>query len=365
MVAEVAARPALTFVSVCTPDRLPALDAVVESVHEFHPGARFMVWCLGPAWRVGPRGLDVRAVDELHIHDWNRFAFQYTALELCCALKPHALLHALGEAAGTACVYLDTDVLVYSALDELIDLLQDAAIVLVPHLTAPPANPSRAVDVVKHGVYNGGILAVRPSESAIAFLRWWRERTRRDCIADADGHLFVDQYWLTLVPSLFDGVAILRHPGYNVGYWNIAERPIARRASNQWHAGGEPLRVFHFSGFDAGSPLRLSRHSDDTTAANSDLGVLLSAYAARLGASPPADSPAYIYGRLADGTPIDPRWRELIRVNHPSFSGVANPFDVDARPGLVHDFRARATDVGRLGWDPTSDHPGPGRVRAS
>ena len=355
----------LTFVSVCTADRLRGLAAVVESVHEFHPGARFMAWCLGPAWRGGLRGVEVRSVDELRIHDWNRFAFQYTALELCCAIKPHALLHALGEAGGTPCVYLDTDVLVYSALDELTDLLQDAAIVLVPHLTAPPANPSRAVDVVKHGVYNGGILAVRASESARAFLCWWRERTRRDCIADADGHLFVDQYWLTLVPGLFDGVGILRHPGYNVGYWNISERPLAHHASNQWQAGGEPLRVFHFSGFDAGDPLRLSRYSDDTAAAGSDLGVLLSGYAARLGRWAAADPPAYIYGTLADGTPIDPRWRELIRVNHPSFRGVANPFDVGARPGLVHDFRALAADVNRAGWDPSSVRPGSGRIQAS
>src|SRR5262249_24803453 len=141
----------VTFVCVCTLDRCAALQALVESVREYHRDARVMAWCIDAG--VCPRidGIEVRSIDELRIRDCYPFACQYTALERCCAIKPHALQRALDEADGSVCVYLDTDMLLYSPLDELTTLLRDAAIVVVPHLAAPTSDARREGDVLKHG----------------------------------------------------------------------------------------------------------------------------------------------------------------------------------------------------------------------
>ena len=65
--------------------------------------------------------------------------------------------------------------------------------------------------------------------------------------------MFTDQRWVDFVPSFFDHY-ILKDPGYNVAYWNLHGR--ARDAPTaidiSWTAS--PLRFFHFSGFDSGSP---------------------------------------------------------------------------------------------------------------
>jgi hypothetical protein len=61
---------------------------------------------------------------------------------------------------------------------------------------------------------------------------------------------FVDQIWLDLVVAERYGFAPLLDPGLNVGYWNLSERALSREGS-AWLVNQQPLRFFHFSGFDA------------------------------------------------------------------------------------------------------------------
>ena len=61
--------------------------------------------------------------------------------------------------------------------------------------------------------------------------------------------LFNDQKWIDLVPGYFDGVRILRDPGYNVAYWNLQSRQVELN-EGEVTANGRPLKFFHFSGFN-------------------------------------------------------------------------------------------------------------------
>jgi hypothetical protein len=73
---------------------------------------------------------------------------------------------------------------------------------------------------------------------------------------------FVDQNWLNLVPLFFKSVKVVRHPGYNVAYWNMHERELSvidgRFFINETH----PLVFFHYSGYNYLEPKSISRHQD-------------------------------------------------------------------------------------------------------
>ena len=196
----------------------------------------------------------------------------------------------------------------------------DADLVLTPHLLAPLEDQCRPgeLQIRQCGAYNLGFCAVRASANTRRFLGWWQQKLATQCIVDLKRGIFVDQSWIDLAPGLFAGVAILRHPGYNVAYWNIAQRKLAKQASGAWLAGGSPLTFFHFSGLDAAHPEGFSRHQDRFTL--STLGVareLVLDYVARLdanGALRYARLP-YGYGALADGTPIRDEMRRIYRDN--------------------------------------------------
>ena len=71
----------------------------------------------------------------------------------------------------------------------------------------------------------------------------------------------MDQKWGDLFPSFVDGAKILRHPGYNIAYWNLHERKIKGSSKKGWTANGKPLRFLHFSGVKIDNSENISRLS--------------------------------------------------------------------------------------------------------
>ncbi len=80
--------------------------------------------------------------------------------------------------------------------------------------------------------------------------------------------LFVDQKWMNLAPGLFEHIAILRHAGCNMAYWNLHERVLTEDAGGylvQGANGAEQLNFFHFSGVVLDDPTVLTRNSNRFT----------------------------------------------------------------------------------------------------
>jgi len=259
----------------------------------------------------------------LHLHELglprgSEFTFQYPVMELCTAVKPWALVHLL-DAGYTAVVYLDPDIFVYRPLEHVYRLLADGAdLVLTPHLLAPvrDARKPGELEIRQTGAYNLGFCAVRNSLNTREFLAWWQTKLARDCVVDVKRGIFVDQTWIDLVPGLFPNVTILRHPGYNVAYWNLAQRPVTREPDGSWSVLGCALVFFHFSGFDPLNPETFSRHQDRFGL--QQLGPareLVLDYAARLvdnGAANYKTQP-YGFGAFHDGTPLPASLRKIYR----------------------------------------------------
>jgi len=261
-------------------------------------------------------GCTTITLDALSLPRPRPFTFRYTILELSTAVKPWMFAHlfALGY---DRVLYFDPDIALFSALDELDAVAPETLLLLTPHLTGSiegDDHPSERA-ILQAGAYNLGFLAVWRQPALRAFLDWWQAKLEYQCLAEIERGLFVDQKWLDLAPGLFPGVAILRHDGWNVAYWNLRQRTV-RRDRERLTVNGVPLRFMHFSGVEPTLPGFVSRHDGRLTLEDvGDAAPLIEQYREALRAhdQEACERAPYAFGAFGDGTPIPDAARVLYR----------------------------------------------------
>ncbi|TDT92054.1 hypothetical protein [Pseudodesulfovibrio indicus] len=281
--------------------------------------------------------LDAEPFDEMlgmadiGIEDSERWAFRHTVVELCTAVKGAALQHLL-SLPDTDCVfYIDPDIMILNSMAPLVDMLEDASILLTPHMLEPEeeswlieGNEVRAT--LAHGTFNLGFAGVRACDEGKAFARWWNRRLLEFCYDDVPRGLFTDQRWCDLVPSFFPGYKIVRDPGYNVATWNIDKRPITRGEDGRYRAGDVPLRFYHFTGYDAQWNYQhlLLKHAEQFPAAKE----LWDEYASALEENGQNDEKLkhWKYDWFADGHKITPECRRHYRDNEKARKDFPDPY---------------------------------------
>jgi FkbM family methyltransferase len=249
---------------------LPAARVLGESFLRHHPDAGFAVLVIdADAGELADLTGDLPGVrflgpDDIALEpaEFGRMALAYSVTELCTAVKPW-LLHTL-LAEYEVAIYLDPDIEVFGSFaDEVATRAAEDEIVLTPHVLEPMPRdglrPSEA-DIMASGVFNLGFIGV--SRAAEPFLRFWAERLRQDAISSVTEQLFTDQRWVDNVPALFRHT-VVTDPGWNVAYWNVYQRPLARAKDGSYTAGGRPLRFTHFSGYRPEKPWLTSTHYAD------------------------------------------------------------------------------------------------------
>ena len=189
-------------------------------------------------------------------------ATNYSGVEFRAAIKPYVFQVLFDRHPGVGVLYLDPETYVASRFEVLFDLVSGGAgCVLVPAITEPAehAECSTTAQVLSVGAYDLGFcwLADRPEVRRVVW--WWARRLERDCLIDPAAGLYLDQRWADLFPALIDQARILRHPGYQVAYWNLAQRRL-RHLDGRWLANGLPLRSFHFAGCDVEDAGAFSGH---------------------------------------------------------------------------------------------------------
>jgi hypothetical protein len=149
------------------------------------------------------------------------------------------------------------------------------------------------------------------------FARWWGQRLRTGAVVALQDGLFTDQKWCDLLPCFVANARVLRHPGYNLAYWNLMHRPVRKgRGGEGWKAGGQPLRFVHFSGASFSDASVFSKYQDRYGRADiGELGELYDAYRQTVRENGFDRSPRYRYSYDfgPDGTPIPRMLREVYR----------------------------------------------------
>ncbi len=328
----------LAILTIVSNNYLAYARTLMQSVARQHPEAdRYTLIVdrdLEPARRCS-EDFTVLSSADVGVPDGEAFFFRYTILEANTAVKPWGLQHLLDQGYQRVC-YIDPDIALYHPLQEVMDLLEArASMVLTPHLLAPVSDDSLPgeLEIRRAGSYNLGFIALAEHPATRAMLHWWQGKLRYDCVNDAQRGIFVDQSWMDLVPGLFADVAILRHPGYNVAYWNLAQRPLKADADGG-EVLGQPLVFFHFSGLDPQHPEPLSKHQNRYTLADLPaLAALVRAYAARVCSLDQGFRQLpYGYGFFDDGERVLDAYRAFYRRN-PAWQALlgARPF-ASARP---------------------------------
>lgn len=242
---------------------------LADSFRGFHPDIPFYVLVgdrrepAGLLQREWARALRIR---DLGIPSLQRMLLVYDRKQMMVAMKPAVLRHLL-EQGHESVLFLDPDTLVTASLDPVLETVHSHAFTLTPHAgpaLAAAANPQRERALLYAGIYNGGFVGVTNRDETLRFLHWWEGRLRTHCMESLKQGLHFDQRWLDLAPGFVGDLHLLRDPGCNAAYWNLADQEV-RPMEDGLAIGGVPLRLFHFSGFSPAAPERVTRHRPELT----------------------------------------------------------------------------------------------------
>lgn len=245
--------------NVCSRRFLPQSLTMIWSLSRFAGHYRFHIF-LSDVTAAEGVGL-ARSFPHVAFHFIDQFASNglldsallLTDLEFNVSLKGMALESVLA-AGGQIALYCDSDLLFMAPPDAAIAELGQSSVLMTPH-HLQPGRDADMLAMARTGVFNSGFVGASGAEG-LRFARWWRDICERYCLLEPEEGVFVDQKWLDLAASLFTGASAFRDGGYNVAYWNIADRA----AADQWV-------VLHLSGLDPNGPLSvdypLSKHAPD------------------------------------------------------------------------------------------------------
>ena len=319
--------------TIASPNYLPFVRTLAVSYLKQHPDHRFLALIVArevDRSKFADEPYEPIFLEDIGLPDLPALAMKYGILELNTNVKPRLMLHLLRDAKIHYLVYLDPDIFVYAPLNPVFDLLCEASAVMTPHLTLPSAEriASYEQEVLFNGTYNLGFLAVLNCSEAILLLQWWDRRCLENGYSEGRTGLFVDQKWMNLVPALFDGIAMCKHPGCNFAAWNLEERRLST-VGNQYRVNGaHELCFFHFSGIAVDSDTAFFRNTDRyTPSSNPELVTLFSEYKAAVRANrrQQTDSLTYGFDRFDDGTVVTLLARRIYAAREVRFRG-EDPF---------------------------------------
>jgi glycosyltransferase involved in cell wall biosynthesis len=342
----------VAYFSICSLNYLHYARTLAQSLAAADPSAEFFLF-VADRWDERtvppPPGLRAIALDALRIPHLPDMAFRYGVLEFNTALKALCIEFLFRQQGYGRVIYLDPDIYVLKPLSHVTRALAEGAeCVLTPHITQPIDDgrlPSE-IDIMRAGVFNLGFCAFADSPEARAFIAWWRGKLATDCVVDLARGIFVDQTYCAMAPAFIARTTVLRHPGYNLAYWNLPYLPVTRTETG-YCAAGEPLHFVHFSGIQLQDPDLVSRHQDRFRRA--DLGELRPVYddyLRRLSANNAGPGGFYSnipygFGVTQSGLRIEPWMRRHYRKLHPAPAAGLDPFSLPADYWVAADQKER------------------------
>jgi hypothetical protein len=257
----------LAAATIASRSRVALARATALTFRRFHPELPFFLLLADEpheSIRSEQEPFEILPFCEIQAPEESRFRFRYGELELSYAATPF-LIGRLLELGFDGVLFLKQETLVLDRLDPLFELLARHSILLTPHFLEPPRGRdafTRERNVLRAGVFNGGVVAFSRCQEARRVLDWWQQKTLRLCLLEVEEGLHYEQRWLDFFPSLAPSCGIVRDPGINVGHWNLAERRIAVR-DGRVTACGVPCRIFRFSGYEPHRPDWVTRYNPE------------------------------------------------------------------------------------------------------
>ena len=332
----------VAYFSICSLNYLHYARTLAQSLVAADPSIDFHLF-VADRWneriiRSAPelRAIPLSALGVLHLLD---MAFRYQQIEFNTALKPFCIEFLFDQRGYHRVVYLDPDIFVLKPLSHVAQLFAEGAdCILTPHITRPidDGRLLSELDVMRAGTYNLGFCAFARTPDARSFIAWWGGKLATQCLVEPNCGIFVDQRYCDFAPAFIARTAILRHPGYNLAYWNLSYRPMTR-VHGEYRTGGEPVHFVHFSGLEPQNPDSVSKYQDRFRRSDlGEFGSLYDDYLDRLRANnrspegPYSDIP-YGFGTMqSSGLRVEPWMRRHYRALYRARVDRSDPFSLPA-----------------------------------
>lgn len=269
---------------------------------------------------------------DLPVENFDSWIFKHDIVEACTAVKGPAMKFILETYNPDKVIYLDPDIAVVNPLNKILSLLDDYKIILTPHQLQPDTN-SRAIQdneigSLKYGIYNLGFIAINNSEESLKFANWWADRLLNYCFDDIPNGLFTDQRWCDHVPVFFDGVYILKDPGFNVASWNLSNRKLAYSSDGTLMVNGHPLCFYHFTKMGPVGETMTSRYANDNIEVY-ELWEWYKYHVQKMEQSINIPEGWWVYGHYLNDTKIEKQDRLLYNRRRDLQLAFPNPFSDD------------------------------------
>jgi len=245
---------------------LSYVRTLADSFFKINPNGRMfalLVDNLDNAFNPQEEKFELVLADDIGIENLKSFCFKYSIVEANTGVKAHFLSYLFQKHNFKKIIYLDPDIFVVNSLENIWNLLGKKSIILTPHILthiSDDKKPSES-DLKKAGIFNLGFIALAYNNVTKDFLEWWKEKLYSFCWMKPEEGFHVDQKWVDDVPNIFQDVYIIKHPGYNVAYWNLMERNV-KIDDGKLSVNGKPLYFFHFSGFVPENIEIVSKHQN-------------------------------------------------------------------------------------------------------
>ena len=298
--------------TIAHPSELPRAAVLLRSLAAAHPGWPATLVVLAnelPEHLNVPEAVSVLLPSDLGVDDLEMLASTLDDVPLSFAIRAPLLERLLGR--GEPVLLLDPALLVVGDLTELEAAVADADVVLVPHLTRLSTD-SRDVLLTPHGTLHPGLMAMRPGPGASAVLAHWPQSALRP-ESGSEGARAGEKAlrtWLDALPTRAAGVRVHRRHGLLIEP-GLLSSDLARDATGALTIDGDPVALVDFAELDdrGAHRLKLAAKAPGLGAMPVFAEIALE-HVTAVGREAALPQPASL-GRLAGGTPLDPRLRRL------------------------------------------------------
>lgn len=246
----------IVYFTLCSNNYLPFAFTLGHSLKVLEPEANLVI---GLVDRLNPQ-IDYSAWKEfeflpsfdLGYPEFESMLCRYNIIEFNTAVKPFYFEYLFSRYPEVDQIYyLDPDLCFYQSPKVMDQEWGEAEILLTPNLIYTTPKPSTGeLASLRHGMYNLGFIGLKRGVESFRLIQWWKERLKEHCRIDKCYGIFVDQKWMDLAPLFFDRIKLVKHPGWNMAWWNFSERKLLHTPEGYAvNLKEEPLVFFHFSGF--------------------------------------------------------------------------------------------------------------------
>ncbi|MEB2778316.1 glycosyl transferase [Algoriphagus sp. D3-2-R+10] len=245
--------------TLCSNNYLAHAASLGDSIRQFDPEVEFIIGLVDKADSIIDysqfSGFDIIPFLELGYPEFQEMLLRYNIIEFNTAVKPFYFEYLFKTRPDLDRIYyIDPDILFYQSIKNIETAWDNASAVLTPNLLYLPEKTVRGeLASLKHGINNLGFIGIARSEEGQKIVTWWKERLTHHCKLDKCNGIFVDQKWMDIAALFFKDIKSVKHPGWNMAWWNLTERKLISEEGTYFvNSLNDKLIFFHFSGFRPG-----------------------------------------------------------------------------------------------------------------